>query len=159
MFNYIIYILCTLSSVNFAKRHVIFNSSLRIVKLIGVIYLSILGINIRKLRDSRSLTQFHLGEKIGVAESTISLYESGKREPDIATLNNIANFFGVSIDYLLGRENISTASVTPAPQTTELSQEDLALLEVARQLKNLPDTDRKEIESYIQYKKSLNKKD
>jgi transcriptional regulator with XRE-family HTH domain len=103
------------------------------------------------------LTQFHLGEKIGVAESTISLYESGKREPDIATLNNIADFFGVSIDYLLGRENLSTSSVAPASRITELSKEDLALLEVARQLKSLPDTDRKEIESYIQYKEHSNK--
>ncbi|CQR73349.1 HTH-type transcriptional regulator Xre [Sporomusa ovata DSM 2662] len=65
--------------------------------------MSTLGINIRRFRDKFGLTQSQLGEKIGVAESTISLYESGKREPDLATLQNIANFFKVTIDHLLGR--------------------------------------------------------
>ena len=46
-----------------------------------------------------------LGKVIGVAESTISLYETGKREPDYKTLANIASYFSVSIDYLLGRES------------------------------------------------------
>ena len=48
--------------------------------------MSMLGQNIRKLRENRGMTQFQLGEKMGLSESTISLYEAGKREPDAATL-------------------------------------------------------------------------
>lgn len=47
-----------------------------------------------------------LGEAIGLAESTISHYETGKRQPDYETLLKLGEFFGVSVDYLLtGDEN------------------------------------------------------
>lgn len=45
-----------------------------------------------------------LGKKIGVAESTISQYETGKREPDFETLLKLGEFFNVSVDYLLRGE-------------------------------------------------------
>ena len=57
------------------------------------------------LRKNNNLTMKELGRCLNVAESTISLYESGQREPDYQTLKKIANLFNVSIDYLLGREN------------------------------------------------------
>ena len=58
---------------------------------------------IRQLRQQNNLTMKELGSKIGVAESTISLYECQKRQiPD--------DYFGVSVDYLLGRETDSLES-------------------------------------------------
>ena len=60
---------------------------------------------IRKLRLDKDITQKELGLKIGAAESTVSLYESGKRQPDNETLIRIADFFGVSVDYLICRTN------------------------------------------------------
>lgn len=45
-----------------------------------------------------------MGKKIGVAESTISQYETGKREPDFETLLKLGEFFNVSVDYLLRGE-------------------------------------------------------
>lgn len=62
--------------------------------------------NLRHLREERKITMKALGHEIGVAESTISLYETGKREPDIATLSRLAEFFHVSVDCLLGRDNM-----------------------------------------------------
>lgn len=59
--------------------------------------------NLRKLRKQANLTMKQLGKIIGAAESTISLYEKGSREPDNATLKKLADYFGVSVDYLLGR--------------------------------------------------------
>ncbi|MBD5081130.1 MAG: ParB N-terminal domain-containing protein [Ruminococcaceae bacterium] len=56
---------------------------------------------LRKLRKDKKLSMKELGSIIGVAESTISLYESGKREPDYKTLLTLAQFFNVSTDYLL----------------------------------------------------------
>lgn len=61
--------------------------------------------NLRTLRKQRGLSLKALGETLGLAESTVSLYETGKRQPDNDTLVKIANFFGVTIDYLLGVSN------------------------------------------------------
>ena len=60
---------------------------------------------IRELRKKKNLTMKDLGDAIGVAESTVSLYETGKRQPDQETLLLLANFFHVSLDYLVGRIN------------------------------------------------------
>lgn len=60
---------------------------------------------IRELRKQHGLTMRELGEKIGVSESTISLYETGKREPNYETLLKIAELFNVSVDYLLRGED------------------------------------------------------
>lgn len=61
---------------------------------------------LKSLRRDNNLTMKELGIKLNLAESTISLYESGRREPDYQTLKKLADFFNVSIDYLLGRENV-----------------------------------------------------
>lgn len=66
---------------------------------------------IRELRKESGLTLKELGSKIGVAESTLSLYETGGREPDYSTLLKIANFFRVSTDYLLGRVEITQEEI------------------------------------------------
>ncbi len=60
---------------------------------------------LKKLRTEKNLTQKELGEKINLNGSTISFYERGKRIPDYKTLNQLADFFNVSTDYLIGRMN------------------------------------------------------
>lgn len=62
---------------------------------------------IRQVRKELKITMKELGEIIGVAESTISMYETGNREPDLRTLSQIADYFNVSVDYLLGRDTPS----------------------------------------------------
>lgn len=59
---------------------------------------------IREIRKERGLTMKELGMAIGLAESTISQYETGKRQPDNETLLKLGKYFSVSIDYLLGAE-------------------------------------------------------
>jgi transcriptional regulator with XRE-family HTH domain len=49
-----------------------------------------------------NLTQKELGEKIGLSNKTISNYEKRDRQPDNETLLKLANFFDVSVSYLLG---------------------------------------------------------
>jgi transcriptional regulator with XRE-family HTH domain len=65
-----------------------------------------LGQRIRKLRLDHHLTQSQLGQMLNLAESTISLYEANKRAPDYDILLRIANFFEVSLDYLMGLTDI-----------------------------------------------------
>jgi len=60
--------------------------------------------NLKKLRKQHNLTMKELAAKLNLGESTISLYESGKRQPDHLTMTLLADFFNVSIDFLLGRE-------------------------------------------------------
>lgn len=57
----------------------------------------------KKLRLSESLTQKDLAEALKIPQSTISKYENGQLEADYENLIKIAEFFNVSIDYLLGR--------------------------------------------------------
>lgn len=70
---------------------------------------------IRELRKAKKVTMKELGNMIGVAESTMSLYETGKRKPDPETLSRLADYFNVSVDYLLGRnEEQPQAALSPA---------------------------------------------
>lgn len=58
---------------------------------------------IRDLREDRDLRQSDLAEQTGIDQRTISNYETGKTSPDAYALIKLADFFGVSIDYLVGR--------------------------------------------------------
>ncbi len=61
------------------------------------------GSNLKKLREDSHLSQEQLADAIGVSKSTIGMYEQGKRMPNTNTiLKDIASYFGVSIDYLVG---------------------------------------------------------
>lgn len=62
-------------------------------------------LRLRELRKHCGITMKELGNEIGVAESTVSQYETGKRQPDYETLLKLSEYFGVSVDYLLGKEN------------------------------------------------------
>lgn len=58
---------------------------------------------IKDLREDRDLRQIDLSTATGIDQRTISNYETGKTSPDAYALIRLADFFGVSIDYLIGR--------------------------------------------------------
>ena len=60
-----------------------------------------LGDKIKNLRKGMNLTQSQLCEKIGIAQSTLGMIEKNRTAPGRKTLIKIANFFGVTVDYLL----------------------------------------------------------
>ncbi|MBQ7603005.1 MAG: helix-turn-helix transcriptional regulator [Clostridia bacterium] len=60
--------------------------------------------NLKYLRESNHLGQVELAAKIGVSKGVISLWENGLREPTMSSLITISQFFGVSIDFLVGLE-------------------------------------------------------
>ena len=57
------------------------------------------------LRTEKALSRKELAEKLGVSVRLISYWENNQRECDFNMLIKIADYFGVSIDYLLGRED------------------------------------------------------
>ena len=60
----------------------------------------------KELREEFSLTQKQLAEILDLTPAAIGLYEQGRREPDLETLEKMAECFSVSIDYLLCRTSI-----------------------------------------------------
>lgn len=59
---------------------------------------------LKLLREINDLTQEQLAVSIGISRVTLGHYEKAKRKPDIEILNEIANYFNVSADYLLGNK-------------------------------------------------------
>ena len=57
---------------------------------------------IKQLRIERGITQTELAKIISVSQAALSGYETGKYEADLATYRKIAEYFGVSVDFLLG---------------------------------------------------------
>lgn len=55
------------------------------------------------LRKQHKLNQTEMAKKLGMGRTTYAMYEQGNRSPDYNTLNQIADFFDVTTDYLLGR--------------------------------------------------------
>lgn len=70
---------------------------------------------IAEMRKKAGLTQSKLSTAIGVSRSTLAMYETNKSEPDFKTISKLADFFGVSVDYLLGREEKSPAAQDAQP--------------------------------------------
>ena len=63
---------------------------------------------IRNLRIDHNLTQQQIADMLHISQNTYSQYEIGKLSSPIDTLVALADFYGVSVDYLLGRTNIKT---------------------------------------------------
>lgn len=59
--------------------------------------------NLKELRAKKGISQQGLAEAIGISQQSVNKYENHKIEPDIATLIKIADYFDVTLDYLVGR--------------------------------------------------------
>ena len=59
--------------------------------------------NLRKLRKEKRLSQIAVQMQTGIEQALISKYENGERVPPTETLMQLADFYGVSMDYIMGR--------------------------------------------------------
>lgn len=73
---------------------------------------------IAALRKLQKLSQKDFGSIIGVAQNTISNWENGNREPDFDTALRIADYFNVTVDYLLGRDEEKPPTVISEEQNS-----------------------------------------
>lgn len=60
-------------------------------------------LRLKELRKARRITQLKLAMDLNLTQNTVSRYETGEREPGIAELVRIADYFHISVDYLLER--------------------------------------------------------
>lgn len=67
---------------------------------------TILGIRLKELREERGLTQREIARELGINSVTYLHYEKEQREPPLALLADFAEFYGVSVDYLLGLKDL-----------------------------------------------------
>lgn len=89
-----------------------------------------------QLREERKLTKKQMAEFLKINQSTYGKYELGKREPDIEKIIELADYFNVSTDYLLGRSDIRNHQVPKAQNkglypldTSGLAEEDIAYID------------------------------
>ena len=75
-------------------------------------------VRLKELRENAKYSQYTFADAFGVAQSTIGGWESGTREPNFTTMQRLADFFGVTTDYLLGRTN------DPLPPDTKKAAKD-----------------------------------
>lgn len=68
--------------------------------------MSVFSARLRELRTSKELTQQRLAQFLNTSKSSVNMYERGEREPGLEMLENIADFFNVDLDYLLGKTDI-----------------------------------------------------
>ena len=69
--------------------------------------MNIFGERLKNLRQAKKITQQELADELGIAASTVGMYEQGRREPDRTTLLAMSSFFGVSVDTLIGNDVIT----------------------------------------------------
>lgn len=95
---------------------------------------------LRKLRESKKLTQADVASALQIGRSTYTKYESGKSKPVSEMLIKIADYFGVSIDYLLGRSNIQNFN------KSKIEKKAYHNIDIT----GLPDEAVKQVEEYIE---------
>jgi len=95
-----------------------------------------IGERIKELRIKNNMTQNDLASVVGLTATGISYWESGKANPDIKSINKLADYFNVSIDYIYGKKDIS-----------ESNDEEMEIL--FRKASELKDEDKEKIKSII----------
>ena len=65
-----------------------------------------LGVKVRELRLANGMSQQELGNIVGLTATGVSYWESGKAMPSIDALEKVSEYFGVSVDYLLGNDEL-----------------------------------------------------
>ena len=104
--------------------------------------------NIKNLRLEKGLTQIKLAELFDIDQTTVSKWELGKALPDTSLLIRLADFFDVSIDYLLGLSTFYYPDSLKTQNDLTLTLEERQVLEDFR---SLPRQERAQAAEYVHY--------
>ena len=80
------------------------------------------GEKLKALREEKKISQSELANTFNLSQSTIAYYEANKKQPNFKTIIQLADYFNVTIDYLLDRTDIKTLSkiIESEPNQTEI---------------------------------------
>ena len=76
-----------------------------------MLFMSTFAENLKKIRKSKKVSQSVVAQQLGYGYTAVANYESGRNEPSIDDLIKIANYFEVSVDDLVGRENLEEKKI------------------------------------------------
>lgn len=98
--------------------------------------MALLGARLRVLRKRMGLTQGDMAQKLSVDRTTYTKYENGRVSPDYQALVSLAEMFGVTVDCLLGREELheELSLAEPRDYKWELTLAERQLIQMFRQL-------------------------
>ncbi|PKG28798.1 helix-turn-helix domain-containing protein [Cytobacillus horneckiae] len=117
-----------------------------------------LGERLKKLRGKR--TQEDISSSLGLSRARYSHYENDRVEPDTETLNKMADFYNVTIDYLLGRTDhpepidIDDEEISLAFYMSKIANEFPDINLMFKDMESLTAEDMKEVYEYIKFKMS-----
>ena len=89
---------------------------------------------IKLLREENHLSQKDIAEYLGITRQAVASYELAKREPDYAVLKKLADFFGVSVDYLLGRVTCKDINVLTVAANIKLIKGEFSFEELSKDI-------------------------
>lgn len=92
------------------------------------------GDRLRELRIGKGLSQMDFSKQIHISKSSVNMYERGEREPKFETLEIIADYFNVDMDYLLGKSDIARKSPVTPPANFSLSDAEQRFVQKFRKL-------------------------
>lgn len=108
--------------------------------------------NLRALRLEKKMSQKQLADAVAVSQQSINKYENHSVEPDIKTLILLAEYFNVSVDYLIGHSDIRRKYEEIRP--FDLNESESAFMECFRQLTPKQQASIKSVmDNYIELKK------
>ena len=113
---------------------------------------------IYEMRKNAGLTQADLAKALGVTDVAVSKWESGKQSPSSKTLSKLADFFGVSVDEVLGRPNSTKWKTSPTPQPDYLTKETVLIPIIGRVRAGYDALAEQMIEGYMEVEPSLLKR-
>ena len=102
--------------------------------------------NLKIIREERNITQIKLSIDLGVSQELISRYELGYSFPQPNMLIKLADYFNCSVDYLLGRTNITTSI-----KTLVLDKNNVEYSKIIENYNTLSNKDKEHLISYMDY--------
>ncbi len=108
--------------------------------------------NLRNLRREKGVTVYDSSKSIGVCHQTISKWENGKAIPSGENAQKLAEYFGVTIDYLLGRNNSSIDDLLTPDEVINITNNKKFL----KDFSSLKDEQQKEVLDFIAFLRKRN---
>lgn len=106
------------------------------------------GDRLKELRLNRGWPQDDTAAKLGITPATLSRFENGKRQPDPSTLVLLADTFGVTVDYLVGRVDSPENTLTDYIEQVSITNKLIGMSFTEEELQSL---DQQKIDKIIQY--------
>lgn len=102
-------------------------------------------LRIKQLREEKGISQLEFAKKINLTQQSVSAYEKGIREPSLDILKTIADFFGVSTDYILGKSDVRN------PEKVEVDNDKLKIGLSVKDYSKITDEQKKQIEDFAKF--------